>query len=203
MRRGFAPRREPQQHRSRMRVARILSAAARLIEKSGVTSVNTNAVAKTARLPVGTLYQFFPNREAVLQALLREQLTKFNAHLFPLLAPSHDREPLHGQVERIVEALAQAYLKVPALAPLLAAFRWDARFAPLAAENNAVVSAAVAELIWRRAPSLPRARACAAAVTLVEAADAVLMLWLRTRDGALLVELQRLLRAYAQAVIKT
>jgi AcrR family transcriptional regulator len=186
-----------------MRVARILSAAARLIEKRGLAEVNTNAVAKTARLPVGTLYQFFPNREAVLQALLREQLSKFNAHLFPLLAPSHDDEPLDAQIETIVDALAAAYLKVPALAPLLQAFRGDAKFAPVAMENNAAISEALGALISRRVPNLPRARARAAAVTLVEAADAVLMAWLRTRDGALLIELKRLLRSYAGAVIRT
>jgi AcrR family transcriptional regulator len=125
---AFALRREPQQLRSRQRVARILSAAARLIEREGVGAVNTNALAKKAALPVGTLYQFFPNREAVLEALMAQQLERFSAHLLPLLAPSHDDEPLEGQVERVVDALAKAYVKVPALAPLLQAFRWDPRF---------------------------------------------------------------------------
>ena len=59
------------------------------------------------------------------------------------------------------------------------------------------------ELIVRRVPSVPKARARAVAVTLVEAADAVLMAWLRTRDSALLGELKALLRAYAGSVIRT
>jgi AcrR family transcriptional regulator len=197
----FAPRREPQQARSRERVRRILGATAKLVSKGGVAAVNTNAIAKTARLPVGTLYQFFPNRDAVLEALMQSQLEAFDQALWPLIAPGTDEQPLEAQVDRIVDALAKAYLEVPGLAPLLRALKHDAHFAPLAARNNALIAAGLAELVARRVPGTKPARAKAIGVTVVEAADGVLMAWLQTRDPALLRELKGLLKAYGSALL--
>jgi AcrR family transcriptional regulator len=197
----FAPRREPQQARSRQRVRRILDATARLVAKGGVFAVNTNAIARLARLPVGTLYQFFPNREAVLEALMQSQLEAFDEALWPWLAPSQDEQPLGAYVDRIVEALAKAYLKVPGLAPLLKGLRYDKQFAKLSARNNARVAEALAELVKRRVPRTPRRRALAIGTAVVEASDAVLMAWLQTRDRALLAELKTMLRAYGAELL--
>lgn len=198
----FSPRREPQQARSRQRVERILSATARLVERRGVAAVNTNAIARLARLPVGTLYQFFPNREAVLKALMQSQLEAFDEALWPLLAPSGDELPLPQTVDRIVDALAKAYLRVPALAPLLKGLRYDAQFSQLSAANNVRVAEALAELVQRRVPRAPRRRALAIATTAVEATDAVMMAWLQTRDRALLAELKAMLRAYGAELLR-
>jgi AcrR family transcriptional regulator len=164
--------------------------------------VNTNAIAKRARLPVGTLYQFFPNREAVLKALMQSQLDAFDEALWPLLAPSEDEQPLAGQIDRIVDALSKAYLRVPGLAPLLRALRYDVHFSHLAAANNARVAEALAELVKRRVPRAPHRRALAIATTVVEAADAVLMAWLQSRDAALLDELKGMLRAYGAELLR-
>jgi AcrR family transcriptional regulator len=197
----LAPRREPRQARSRERVARILKATAKLVERGGVAAVNTNAIAKLAQLPVGTLYQFFPNRESVLQALMQSQLEQFDTALWPLLAESNDTQPLKHQVGHVVDALATAYLKVPALATLLRALRYDASFAGLSAHNNAVIAEAIAALVRRRSRTVTARRARAVGVTLVEAADGVLMAWLQSRDPALLRELKALILAYGATLL--
>lgn len=197
----LAPRREPQQARSRERVARILAAAAKLVERGGVAAANTNAIAEQAGLPVGTLYQFFPNRDAVLKALMQSQLEKFDQALWPLLAPSEDEQPLDVQVGRIVDALAKAYLQVPGLAPLLRAVRSEAQFGALSAKNNEVVAEALAGLVRRRMPRVSRRRAGVIARAAVEASDGVLMHWLQTQDRLLLVELKAMLRSYAADLI--
>lgn len=201
MPKGVAPRRQPQQARSRERVERILKATARLVQRGGVAAVNTNAIAKLARLPVGTLYQFFPNREAVLKALMRSQLEAFDAALWPLLAPSEDDQPLAAHVDRIIDALAKAYLRVPGFATLLRSMKSEPTLEAMSVENNARIVEVLAGLVRRRVPRAPRQRAKAIATAAVEAGDGVMMMWLKTRDRALLSELKAMLRAYGTALL--
>lgn len=190
-------RREPSQLRSKARVERIIAAAARLIERGGLDQVTTNAIAREARLPVGTLYQFFPNREAVLQALIESQLSELDEPLRPLLSPG--ARGLAERVERIVDVLFETYRRLPALAQLMHASRGDPRVSPLAKKNNALVSGWVVPLVHAEVPAVAH-RSSAIAVVTVEAADAVLMAALREpqpkKAKALLFELKEMLRAY-------
>ena len=62
-------RREPRQARARQRVNIILDAAAAEFAAVGYEAATTNAIARRAGTSIGSLYQFFPNKEAVLEAL--------------------------------------------------------------------------------------------------------------------------------------
>jgi AcrR family transcriptional regulator len=203
-----APRRAPRQARSRERVERVLAAAARIVETRGLEAVTTNAIAEEAGLPVGTIYQFFPNREAVLLALLARGLDALDARFAPLLGPEHDAEPLEQTVDAVVAALAAAYTDVPALAVLIQGLRLDPRFAEVADANNERIAGWLVELMLRQAPELPAERRRAIATTAVVASDAVLMAWLRAvragakaRARALLDELRALLVAYLGGIL--
>lgn len=203
------PRREPRQARSKERVERVLAAAAALVDARGVDAVTTNAIAEEAGLPVGTIYQFFPNREAVLLALLGRGLDELDARFRPLLAPEHDAAPLAVTIDAVVDALAAAYTDVPALAALMQGMRADPRFAAVAEGNNQRVAGWLVELMRRQAPGLPAARARAIATASVVAADAVLMAWLRAvraggkaRARPLLDELRALLLAYLGTILR-
>jgi AcrR family transcriptional regulator len=63
-------RKIPQQRRAAATIASILEAAARILEEGGVEAYNTNAVARLAGISVGSLYQYFPNKDAVTRALI-------------------------------------------------------------------------------------------------------------------------------------
>lgn len=67
----LAARKTPRQLRSRMTVATIVDAAASLLEKRGPKALNTNAVADRAGFSIGSLYQYFPNKEAIVGELWR------------------------------------------------------------------------------------------------------------------------------------
>ncbi len=69
-------RRKPTQTRARITVETIFEATARIIERDGAGAVNTNAIAERAGISVGTLYEYFPNKEAVLIAMARRQLAE-------------------------------------------------------------------------------------------------------------------------------
>lgn len=64
-------RKTPAQQRSLITVAAILEAAARILETEGLGAYSTNAVAARAGVSIGSLYQYFPNKDSITRALIR------------------------------------------------------------------------------------------------------------------------------------
>ncbi|SFR33502.1 transcriptional regulator, TetR family [Yoonia tamlensis] len=67
------PRKSAQQGRAKATMAAIVEAAARLLETQGGARLTTNHVAELAGVSIGTLYQYYPNKEAVIAAVLRRE----------------------------------------------------------------------------------------------------------------------------------
>jgi AcrR family transcriptional regulator len=72
-------RRTPRQARARDTVETIFEATARIIEREGPAALNTNHIAERAGISVGTLYQYFPNKDAILVAMARRELANDRA----------------------------------------------------------------------------------------------------------------------------
>ncbi|SHH25734.1 transcriptional regulator, TetR family [Massilia sp. CF038] len=69
----LAPRKLPRQARSAATVQAILEAAAHILETEGMAACTTNAVALKAGVSIGSLYQYFPSRDAITRALILEK----------------------------------------------------------------------------------------------------------------------------------
>ena len=82
----FRSRKQPKQRRSEETRRQILDAAARVFEAYGYASGTTNRIAEAAELSVGSLYQYFPNKDAILRALMQEHLEAGARHLMQQLA---------------------------------------------------------------------------------------------------------------------
>ncbi|HLI67516.1 MAG TPA: helix-turn-helix domain-containing protein [Caulobacteraceae bacterium] len=67
-------RRTPQQARSRATVEAIVEAAAQILERRGPEGFTTSDVAERAGVSIGTLYQYFPDKQAILIAAARREL---------------------------------------------------------------------------------------------------------------------------------
>lgn len=70
---SLEPRKRPQQGRARATYDAIVDAAARIVAERGLAGFNTNAVAERAGVSIGSLYQYFPNKDAVMAALIVRQ----------------------------------------------------------------------------------------------------------------------------------
>lgn len=70
----WRPRKVPRQARSRATYDAIVQACARILRDAGLAAVTTNAVAARAGVSVGSLYEFFPGREAILAAMVEQRL---------------------------------------------------------------------------------------------------------------------------------
>ena len=106
--------RTPKQPRAARRRESILDAAAALLESKGYEGVTTNALAKEARASVGTVYQYFPNKEAVLLALL----ARYRERLAAALLPALEHEGLETAVEALIRRFADFYVSEPGYAQL-------------------------------------------------------------------------------------
>lgn len=89
---AVTPRKKPIQNRSRATVDAVLAAAARILEEQGLSGFNTNAVAVRAGVSIGSLYQYFPSKDAILVALMEQSLTLFSEDL----SQSIDGAPGYG-----------------------------------------------------------------------------------------------------------
>jgi AcrR family transcriptional regulator len=70
------PKKHPRQARSRATVAYILQAAAQILSQDGEYGLSTNRIAKKAGVAVASLYQYFPNKEAIVNALFERELSE-------------------------------------------------------------------------------------------------------------------------------
>ena len=69
-------RRKPTQARARATMDMIFEATARIIERDGIAALNTNRIAERAGISIGTLYEYFPNKDAILIAMARQRLAE-------------------------------------------------------------------------------------------------------------------------------
>ncbi len=106
-------RKLPRQDRSRALVEAILEAAARILVSRGREAVTTNSVALVAGASIGSLYQYFPNREAILAAVASEHARR----LYDCVADVDidEADTLAEAVTLIVAGLFAAHAINPAL----------------------------------------------------------------------------------------
>lgn len=79
-------RRRPQQARAALRRAQFLEAAASLIGEAGYEAVTMTAIAEKAGASIGALYDYFPDKQSLAQALLAQYIEEADAHWTVLMS---------------------------------------------------------------------------------------------------------------------
>src|SRR5687767_1375689 len=85
-----SPRKQPRQARSKAMVDAILDAAARVFVEDGLEAATTNRIAREAGVSVGSLYQYFPSKQAVLVELHRREIERGNDLILDKLSDSSE-----------------------------------------------------------------------------------------------------------------
>ncbi len=113
---ALQPRRRPVQERSTATVEAILQAAAQVFERHGYAAGTTNRIAERAGVSIGTLYQYFPNKDAILVALTERHMQEGERMLAPLLEELIERPPaLADALERVLRVLLELHAEQPGL----------------------------------------------------------------------------------------
>ena len=109
--RSTKPRKQPRQQRAHDTRARILDAAARVFAERGYAGGTTNHIAAEAGLSVGSLYQYFPNKDALLAELTRAHIRAGADAVQAHLAALGDRPGgIDGWLRVIVDAMVEVHL---------------------------------------------------------------------------------------------
>ena len=97
------PRKRPRQARSAETVGFIIEAGARILEAEGHGAFSTNAVAQKAGVSIGTLYQYFPNKEAIIGALLARETAQLVSRAEAALKRTRGTEALSDLISAAIE----------------------------------------------------------------------------------------------------
>jgi AcrR family transcriptional regulator len=173
-------RRKPVQQRSAQRVERMLEACAALIEELGYDGVTTTLIAERAGVAVGSLYQFFPDKRAVVQALTLRNLERFMANVVQRF-DSAELEHWWDAVDSMFDVYVEMHRTVPAFSRLHFGDVVDTRLLDEGKDNNAVIAEGLASLISERFGRSMAELQLPVAVA-IEAADGVLKFAFRRND---------------------
>ncbi len=114
------PRKSPVQKRSRATVEAILEAAAQVFEAHGYAAGTTNRIAESAGVSIGTLYQYFSSKEALVVALLEQHIEEIQRQMREwvghMLAESHT---LHEALEDYIAGMLDVHVHRPRLQHIL------------------------------------------------------------------------------------
>ncbi|MDP9901989.1 TetR/AcrR family transcriptional regulator [Variovorax ginsengisoli] len=108
------PRKTPRQARSQAMVEVILESTARVLGERGYAGTNTNVVAERAGVSVGSVYQYFPNKDSLVTALHERHGAQMYAAIAAVLATERP-DGLRGHVQAMVRALLAAHRVAPDL----------------------------------------------------------------------------------------
>src|SRR5690242_12476623 len=103
-------RKKPLQERSKQTVGAILHAAARVFADLGYANTSTNHIAEKAGVSIGSLYQYFPSKDAILVALAEQHVENAFAAVLEQVREKRDAPP-RELLRVLVDALLRAHQK--------------------------------------------------------------------------------------------
>jgi len=104
------PRKKPVQARSTITVEAIMEATIQVLLSHGVERLTTTRVSERAGVSVGTLYQYYPNKQSLLFALLEQHMEQIASAVETACDYSHDK-PLAEMVQYVVERFVDAKMQ--------------------------------------------------------------------------------------------
>lgn len=195
-------RRLPQQSRGQRRINLILDAAEALFAEIGYDATTTNAIAARANTAIGSLYQYFPNKEAIVAALVTRFLEQMRLAFDEALrgADTQPGAPVGELLDRVLDPLLRLHARRSAL--LTVCFRLpqhDAELAPAAQALTQEIISRLDAVVAQREPWLDAAKRRLHVTIVVEVVKGLLPLTAApdgTQRPEVIAELKRLLRAY-------
>lgn len=175
----------------------MLAACAALIDEVGYDGVTTTLIAERAGVAVGSLYQFFPDKRAVVQALTARNLDQFMTTVAQRMAMATLRD--WGQaVDLVFDTYAAMYREIPGFTQIRFGDVVDLRLLDDQRDNNALIAERLAGLLADRF-ALPLADLRPHLTVAMEIADSILNLAFRRRqfsEETMIAEAKRVVRGY-------
>lgn len=148
--------RQPQQKRSRERVERILAAAKDLIARGGSDVMKMGELAEKAGVPIGSLYQFFPDKGSVVRTLAERYNEEGRACIREAMEPVRNEAAFSKAFNELIDIYYGLFLAEPVMRDIWSGTQADKALQDIdladARENGAIVAAALAHIHPKIAP---------------------------------------------------
>ncbi|MEV4620929.1 TetR family transcriptional regulator [Asanoa sp. NPDC049573] len=191
-------RRVPVQGRSVARVQRMLDACAEIVDEVGYEGLTTTLLAERAEVAIGSVYQFFPDKRAIVQALTLRNMEAYLERLATRFGSGTFADWWEG-VDAGIDEYIEMHRTVPGFRTLHFGDVVDVHLLDEERDNNAVIAEQLARLLVEQFHVADEPRLRFALEIAVEAADALIKLAFRRRtdgDEQVLAEAKALIREY-------
>ena len=111
-------RRRPKQDRSVKRVEKVLAATRRLVGQRGNDAVSMREIATEAGVPVSSVYQYFPDKNALLRTLIVRYLDEIRGHIGTVLVGVRSLDDLIAAVGELIDVMWAMFQREPELAAI-------------------------------------------------------------------------------------
>lgn len=193
-------RRIPAQARSKERVERILEAAARVIADQGLDAATMEGIAAEAETSIGSIYQFFPNKAAVFDALGERYMEKARAFFDVISSGPLLERPWPEILEASIDAFAAFHENEPGFRAIWVGLNLTEQVVASGEALNREVAKRIEAVLVAKLPRLPKKQAPLVATMVVEVFSAMLVIAARRREGGerkrMLDETKVMLRRY-------
>ncbi len=149
----LAPRRIPQQKRSRERYERVLETGRRLIAERGNDAVSMREIAEAADVPISSVYQYLPDKNALLWALFEAFMADFEAEWLRRIQAATDVTSLEAAPDHAFEVLVEQCAADPGFTRLWMAVQANAVLAELDRASNRRLARAYADRMHELDPA--------------------------------------------------
>jgi len=190
--------RKPRQARSQARVERILDAAATQVAAAGVESVTMAGIGAASGSAPGSLYQYFPNRNSLIEALAEREAIRVEACVADALANWQGCKPATpaSLIDALLPPLLTIYRERPAWGELLHALARGGQPGAVEQRLDAHIEARLSKALCRLDPAAKPDRRGMAAAILLDLGHAGLLFAQRSESEAVYDEVRRALNAY-------
>jgi AcrR family transcriptional regulator len=197
----LAARRVPTQDRSRQRVERILDAAAEIFADIGYDAATTDAIALRAGTSIGSLYQFFPNKQALYNAIADRHLSRARVVFDALMTPDALMRPWQEILDASVDAFSAFDRTDKDFRAVWINWHLSGEFLVAGQALNREFAMRTEAVLAQQSRSLTPARRALVATVMVEVMSAMLFLAARKDHDAaekIVAETKVLLRRYLE-----
>jgi len=197
-------RRQPKQTRGEERIAAILEAAAHVFQEVGFDAATTNMIAKRAHTAIGSLYDFFPNKETIARRL-NEQFCEDMGSLFEgVLTEELVQVSLPLLIDRILDPLVEYRQTHPGFQPLWLKSQDDPRLSTMIRDLDETLAQKTAWVFMKRYPWCDKASALLYSRICMRTVQALMVLAFNgpQMNHQVIVELKTMLHAYLQEVFE-
>ena len=147
-------RRKPKQERSIQRFDLILSAAAEIIAEKGVSAMRMTELAAAAKVPIGSVYQYFPEKAAIVKALFDRHASEVQAKTAKMFAGVQSLEESLTLIEGMIDWYYNAYRNNPTYLGVWMGTETDQDLLRLNIEHSNRVADIFLDAVRRVAPEL-------------------------------------------------